>query len=128
MSKRYPKKVKKHCGVEICNYGASFSFVANVGQFYCKRHALKGMVKHENLVSIYQCKEEGCTTKPAYNYETEKKPLYCASHAKEGMSDTRKGNCVLKDCNRRLGNRSLIYCLSHQISARKKLIENGNFY
>jgi hypothetical protein len=120
---------KIQCNGNIdCKYGASFSLLKNEGKMYCKKHSGKDMKNHKNEASKYKCKEEGCSTKPKYNFDTEKKPLYCATHAKPSMTDTRKSNCVLKDCNRRLSNRSLIHCLFHSEIAKKKLIEGGVFY
>ena len=65
------------------------------------------------------CKEPGCKTLPCYNYEGEKKGLYCATHKKEGMVDITHKTCKVHGCNTRPnynyeGEKKGMYCTTHK--------------
>ena len=48
-----------------------------------------------------RCIHENCKILPSYNYNNEKKPLYCNAHKKEGMIDIKNKRCNFLECIKR---------------------------
>ena len=44
------------------------------------------------------CKIKNCKIQPIFNFEGEKKRLFCYSHKFEGMIDIKNETCEFKDC------------------------------
>ena len=83
------------------------------------------------------CIIENCTTIPVYNFENEKKALYCKSHKKENMINVINKSCIFDTCNKRPsfnfeGLKNTLYCDTHKkenmININKKycIIEKCN--
>jgi hypothetical protein len=71
-------------------------------------------------VKSFLCLYEGCKTRPNFNYEGEKKPLYCVSHKLEGMINIRSKICIYPDCkiipNYNIqGEKQGLYCSGHKL-------------
>ena len=63
--------------------------------------------------------EEACNTRPSYNYESEKKGIYCNKHKKEGMIDVQSQKCIHENCKKcssfnNEGETKAIYCNEHK--------------
>jgi hypothetical protein len=61
----------------------------------------------------------GCSKQPTFNFEGEKRPLYCAEHKKEGMIDVKHKRCVEPGCSKRPysnfeGEKHALYCAQHK--------------
>jgi len=63
------------------------------------------------------CLHDGCKTRPSYNLEGEK-PLYCATHKKEGMIDVINKKCLHEGCKTRPSygkeGEKPLYCSTHK--------------
>ena len=81
------------------------------------------------------CIEDGCNIHASCNYETETKPLYCATHKKENMINIVNKKCIEDGCNilpcfnYETETKSL-YCATHKKEnmvdvINKKCIEEG---
>lgn len=64
-------------------------------KLYCKKCA-KNIDNVGNLTRR-SCKEETCWTEPYWNYSDDKKGLYCAKHALDGMIDHKHPKCIYID-------------------------------
>ena len=62
-----------------------------------------------------------CDKLPLYNYETEKKALYCFTHKKENMIDVKNKRCL--DCNKQPHFKTIKMKRKHYIVLRIKKTE-----
>ena len=65
------------------------------------------------------CKEENCKKHPSFNFEGEKKKLYCSKHKLKGMIDIINKRCIFKDCKKQPtfnfeGKKKKLYCSKHK--------------
>jgi hypothetical protein len=80
------------------------------------------------------CKTEGCNKNPTYNFFGEKKRLYCAEHALEGMVDVAHKKCEFNNCTKQpsfnyKNEKRRLYCSKHALEgmidiSKKKFICN----
>lgn len=76
-----------------CNVRASYNYEGNWNKgLYCVRHKLANMV---DVVST-RCKE--CNLQPCFNFQGEKVPIYCQTHAKPKMVNVRQVKCNHPQC------------------------------
>ena len=66
------------------------------------------------------CIHPGCKTRPLFNKEGEKRPLYCSAHKLQGMVDIKNKRCIHEGCNKQpVFNVSCdtkgLYCLAHKL-------------
>ena len=66
------------------------------------------------------CIHEGCTQKPNYNKEGEKKALYCSVHKQEGMVNVKYKRCIQEGCKKqpnynKEGEKRALYCSTHKL-------------
>ena len=65
-----------------------------------------------------KCQAKDCTVKNAvFNFEGEKKGIYCGNHKKDGMIDVKSPRCL--DCESRSsfnyeGQKKGLYCVTHK--------------
>ena len=64
------------------------------------------------------CKEKECKKRASFNNKNEKKPFYCAKHAKEDMVDITHKKCLEEGCNsgpsyNKAGEKIALYCAKH---------------
>jgi len=67
------------------------------------------------------CIHEGCNIQPKYNFEKEKKGLYCSSHKLDGMIDIKNKTCIHEGCKiqpnyNNEGSIKALYCFSHKLN------------
>ncbi len=65
------------------------------------------------------CIYEGCKIRPSFNFEGNKKGLYCFQHKLENMTDVIHPTCIYLNCKVRPmynieGNTNALYCASHK--------------
>ena len=65
------------------------------------------------------CHYHTCKTRPAYNFEDDKRTLYCAYHKKEGMVNVKNKTCCEEGCKKQPsfnieGNTKGLYCSQHK--------------
>ena len=46
------------------------------------------------------CNYDGCYKQPNYNYNIEKKSLYCNTHKLNGMIDVKNKTCIYNGCTK----------------------------
>ena len=61
------------------------------------------------------CIENGCNTRPNYNFISEPKALYCVVHKKDNMVDVKNKRCIENGCNKQqsfnfIGKTNPLYC------------------
>jgi hypothetical protein len=56
------------------------------------------------------CKHEGCKITPSYNYRTEKRALYCATHKLEDMINVSSKLCINEWCDTVVSSKFNGYC------------------
>ena len=44
------------------------------------------------------CNHAGCTSRPAFNFEGEKKGIFCSEHKSDGMVDVQNKHCNHAGC------------------------------
>ncbi len=106
-------KNKKYCKNELCKIEGSYGYDKN--NRFCKSHKKDDMIDVIHL----NCIEEGCKTRPTFNYENETKGLYCATHKKNGMINVKDKSCIEKGCKTRPifnyeNETKGIYCSAHK--------------
>lgn len=84
-----------------------------------------------------KCKVNNCYVQPHFNFDGEKKPLYCLQHKLEGMIDIINKRCKEKNCSvqpsfNHKGEKKAVYCFQHKLNdmvdvRSKKCIEKGCF-
>jgi hypothetical protein len=75
-----------------------------------------------------RCKEKGCKAGPCYNYEGEKKAIYCSKHQKENMFDVISKRCKEKGCDIIVNNDKYKgYCLQHFMHTYPDLPVSRNY-
>jgi hypothetical protein len=81
------------------------------------------------------CIFENCKTRPIFNYQNEKKGIYCSSHKLDGMINVRSKTCINPNCKKiptfnYHNEKTAIYCSSHKldemINVRSKTCINPN--
>jgi hypothetical protein len=65
-----------------------------------------------------KCKQSGCNIRPNFNYEGEKKGIYCNQHSLLGMIDVKNKRCKQSGCNIQPtfnyeGEKKGVYCAKH---------------
>lgn len=65
------------------------------------------------------CIYSNCQTRPCYNIESNKKPLYCFAHKTDEMIDVRHRICMFEGCKKRPQYNNVsetigLYCLPHK--------------
>lgn len=77
-----------------CDVRASYNYEGNWNKgLYCARHKLANMV---DVVSS-RCKE--CNRQPCFNFQGEKLPIYCQTHAKPKMINVKQPTCDSPTCS-----------------------------
>jgi hypothetical protein len=71
-----------------------------------------------NVKSLH-CIFEGCKKQPFFNYENEKKGLYCKKHKCDNMIDVKHQTCIYDNCKTRpifniQGSKKGLYCKKHK--------------
>jgi len=75
-------------------------------------------MEYKTILSYYveikknkTCIHPGCKVRPNYNFECEKKVLYCSTHKLEGMVDIKNKTCKTHLCYTRVQEKYDGYCL-----------------
>ena len=73
------------------------------------------------------CIIEDCKTRPIYNKEGEKKPLYCSKHKLDGMVDVISKTCIYEGCKVRPtynkeGEKKPLYCNKHKLDSMVNVV------
>lgn len=104
----------KLCEFETCRCRATYGTTNNPVR--CKKH------KNENMrLSTLICIFTNCTSTSKFNYENEKKSLYCSKHKLECMVDIRSKKCIIDGCNKKQpcynyeNETSPLYCFEHKL-------------
>jgi hypothetical protein len=61
---------------------------------YCSQSIKAGTKTQKRKLCVY----EECKTRPSYNFEGNKKPLYCSTHKLKEMIDVISTKCIYKNC------------------------------
>lgn len=69
------------------------------------------------------CNYKDCKTKPYFNFENEKKAIYCSMHKLEDMVNVKNKVCIYKGCNKiptfNFENEKIgIYCSVHKLEGK----------
>jgi hypothetical protein len=81
------------------------------------------------IIAINQCRADGCTKPPKFNYKYETRGLYCTSHKLDKMTNIYSNPCQHIDCligaNYNYKNKSLgMYCFKHKLNEMINLGSN----
>jgi hypothetical protein len=81
------------------------------------------------------CNNINCKTRPTFNYENEKKAIYCSIHKLEGMIDVISKTCLYEGCKKQPtfnyeNEKIAIYCVKHKLEdmidiKNKKCLHEG---
>jgi hypothetical protein len=68
------------------------------------------------------CIHENCKTQPSFNFEGEKKPIYCSIHKLDSMIDITHKTCIHENCKKRPnfnfeGEKKPLYCAIHKLES-----------
>ena len=122
----------KKCNQEGCKTQPTFNFEGKTERLYCSLHKLDGMIdikskkinvknKKCNIdIKHKTCNHENCPKQPIFNFEKEKKGLYCSLHKLDGMVDIKNKTCNYKNCKTRPtfnfeGEKKSLYCSLHKL-------------
>ena len=67
-------------------------------------------MKTNIVIKQRQCHQEGCNTRPSFNFEGEKRGLYCKVHKTDGMIDVIHKHCKTYLCYTIVRNKYNGYC------------------
>ena len=73
-----------------------------------------------------KCIHEGCKKEPTYNYDSEKKALYCATHKLPFMENVHSRKCIHEGC-RKIPNynydneKKALYCATHKLPSMENI-------
>lgn len=103
-------------GSEICTTRACYNTEGKKA-LYCNTHKEPGMI---NVVNYDKCIEDGCITRPSYNYLNEKKGIYCEIHKKPNMINIKDKRCIHEGCVKIasfniIGSKQPLYCNEHKL-------------
>jgi len=103
-------------GTEVCITRACYNTEGKKA-LYCSVHKEPGMI---NVVNRDKCIEDGCITRPSYNFLNEKKGIYCEIHKKPNMHNIKDKRCVHEGCVKIasyniIGIKKPLYCDEHKL-------------
>jgi len=73
------------------------------------------------------CIFENCKKQPIFNYENQKKGIYCSSHKLDGMIDVKHSTCIFENCKKiptfnYQNEKKALYCSIHKLDGMINII------